>query len=97
MGPIIYSSTPQAIDLGDGIIINGHMITHVTIPRDLVDDLLEDQDLTHLRVQMPKEAFIVKAKVHEPRRVIDLKARRQLKKLLTQKPVPGPTRKGFET
>ena len=97
MGPIIYSSTPQLIDLGNGVSIKGHLITHVTIPRELVEDLLDDQDVTHFRVQMPHDAFIVKAKIHEPKRVVDLKARRDLKRLLQQKPVPGPTRKGFET
>lgn len=97
MDPIIYNTIQQAIDLGNNIIINGHMITHVTIPRELVDGLLDDQDLTHLRVRMPSDAFIIKAKKHEPRRVVDLKDRRNLHLLLNQKPVPGPTRKGFET
>jgi hypothetical protein len=97
MNPIIYNSIPLAIDLGNNLVINGEMITHVTIPRELIDGLLEDEELTHLRVRMPSDAFIIKAKRYIPKRVIDLKARQNLKRLLTQKPIPGPTRKGFET
>jgi len=105
MNPIIFTSIPKAIDLGNNVIVPGEIITHVTIPREIIDHLMNaHEELTHLRIHLPQDACIVRGKAYETKqrvvrnKVIELKEEENtLQILLTQKPIPGPTKKGFES